>query len=317
VSKPITRLFIDTSILRGVSFSDPDFNKLLDRSRSGTLEIFVPHIAWEERRAQFLDHACSDVRKIRETFESLENRRSDNFVLQSLRPPTLSIWDYAEIEEQSKEAMSEFAAKHKIQVLDISPEHARRAWRSYFQFGSSPPFAPERKARRDDIPDSWIYEAAADLLADGGGLVALCSDGKLASALRTLGAEVLDGYGAIVAQIEQFELAAKTPAVDTASTAAPPSLDGLLSADNERFRSLERRMLGYVAYFNTPTKDQIFGLLIRDDVTLEMAQNTVQRLVIKGLVRDTGNHFLVPDENVAAAAKAAVEEEIIQLLDKS
>lgn len=73
----ITFLLIDTSYLRAVSFSDPDFRKLPQRSKEDVLKIFIPHIVREERRTQFREVAYDKVRKLRQQFDGLKRAEEE------------------------------------------------------------------------------------------------------------------------------------------------------------------------------------------------------------------------------------------------
>src|SRR5665213_2160774 len=164
----IRTLFVDTSSLRRAGFQDPDLRKLLFLSRERSLRVVVSHIAWEEWRTQFLEKSCEKVRLVRDAFDRLKSSVPSNFILSRLTSPlALAAWGDAEIEAASKATMSEFAAEYQIEILPIGSDHAERAWRSYFHVNVQPPFNPavkERKERRKDIPNSWIYEAAVDLV---------------------------------------------------------------------------------------------------------------------------------------------------------
>ena len=86
LEKKTVFILVDTSFLRSVSFGDPDFRKLLEYSKNQVVKIFVPHIAWEERRTQFLEKACEKVGKVTTAFTKLEaeNRSSIKFAKRSL-----------------------------------------------------------------------------------------------------------------------------------------------------------------------------------------------------------------------------------------
>ena len=192
--KKITHLLIDTSYLFkfGTGFEHPDFMNLLHCSAvEGTLKIYIPHIVWEERRTQLLDEAYSSRRKLRESFEALNKELATNIILKGLASPALSVWSESEIDTWSKEAMKNFAAANKIEIVSLAPDHADRAWNRYFNV--QPPFNRDEKRenRRKDIPDSWIFEAAIDVAKKHSGLLALVPDGKLSNALKSSGIQVL------------------------------------------------------------------------------------------------------------------------------
>src|SRR6185503_3786450 len=118
--KKTTHLLIDTSYLWkfGPGFDHPDFMKLLRCSGvEGTLKIFIPHIVWEERRTQLLDEAYSCRRKLKESFEAMNSQLATNIVLRGFTSPALNIWNEAEIDIWSKQAMKRFATEHKIEII--------------------------------------------------------------------------------------------------------------------------------------------------------------------------------------------------------
>lgn len=176
-------VLIDTSFLWDTPFDHGDFQKLLLRSRAGTLKVCIPFIAWEERRTQLLEALCGKVARARQAFDAATSGETAKMFVESLPYPSLSIWSTSELDVKSREAMSSFAAANKIEVLEIGPDHSARAWDRYFS--TKAPFNPEepREKRRRDIPDSWILEAAADLRRRDGSFFALCRDGRLSTVL--------------------------------------------------------------------------------------------------------------------------------------
>jgi hypothetical protein len=88
----------------------------------------------------------------------------------------------------------------------------------------------------------------------------------------------------------------------------------LLSQAQKAFDNLDLKILGYVAYLGAPGKAQLLSLLTQSGLPLEAARNVVERLVITGFVRDTGNHYLPADRRIGDIAAGTVEGEIIALL---
>lgn len=325
-NKKTFHLLLDTSYLREVGLNDPDFRKLLEFSKSNVLKVFVPHIAWEERRTQYLDKAYAKVLKVQTEFEALQTMLPGNFILEGLAPPALTIWKKTEIDAKSREVMAAFAEDNKIEIVPLAPEHGERAWRRYFDVGTPFNRDQERENRRKDIPDSWILEAAIDVKARYPGLLALCRDKNLSDALQTADIricrntqEVLDEIEAAlspepVAQIVQTREAGQ--AVDTVEdTRVDRKLSVVLSEAQEQFRDLDGKILGYVAYLGSPTKDQLFDLLSRSGISVESAKNVAERLAIAGVITDTGNHYLVAKKDAGELAANLVEAGIIKLLE--
>jgi hypothetical protein len=316
--RSIRTLFVDTSSLRHAGFQNPDFQKLLLRSKARSLRIVVSQIAWDEWRTYMRDRACEKVRTIRTLFNELSP--PSNRILGRLPTPALALWEDDDIDLASKEAMAEHANEYGIEIIPIGSDHGERMWRRYFGVNVEPPFNPaakNRETRRKDIPDSWIYEVAVDLIADGQELLALCRDGNLSAALRGIGARVFREPQDLVAELEREESpAAEEPARTELAEPAQPddALTAALARALAPFKDHERRVLGYVAFFGTLSKDQLFELLAGSGIPPDIAKNTVERLVIGRLVQDTGHHYLVLDKGVAQTAAAAVEDDIIKLL---
>jgi hypothetical protein len=328
----MTCLLIDTSALYkfGSGFKDPDFRKLLHYCGvGGTLKIFIPHIVWEERRTQLLDEAYGSIRALQQSFNALSNKWEANIVLDGLRSPVLSICDGSEIDAWSREVMKCFAAEHKIEIVPFAPDHADRAWTRYFD--TQPPFnrQDDRKNRRKDIPDAWILEAAIDTARKHPGLVALVSDTKLADALKQNGIGVFNEVKQVLDEIEKPFVVEASEAVASQDVAAVSvqekaqvtvignGLEHVLAPVRNPFKDLEVKVLGYVAYLGTPTKEELFTLLSQSQVSAEIARNVAERLAFTGLIMDTGNHYLVQDKEVAQLALQSVEAEIIKLLEEN
>jgi hypothetical protein len=327
----MSHLFIDTSYLGGVGFGDGDLQKLLRYSREGELKIFIPHLVWEERRTQLLEEARNDVIKLRTAFQKVLDRAGRDLVLNGLPRPTLGIWSEEDMDGSSRSALAVFAAEHKIQIVKIASDHATRAWERFFAVGL--PYNPSqpREHRRKDIPDAWILEVAIDLAQMHPNLVAICPDGKLSAALASIpiavfktASEVLDRIEAPVP--EQPSTTPSTRASEEpeataakAERALTPSeeLAHLLEQAQSSSRKLDIKIAGFVTYLAGPAKGQLIDLLRRSGLSEELISNGIGRLVLTGVIRDTGNHYLPADRKIGDLAAAAVENDIIDLLNTS
>jgi hypothetical protein len=322
VEANVLPLFIDTSYLRKTGFHHPDFQLLLRYSKEGQIKIFVSHIAWEERRTQLTEDLYSKVRSLRRLVEDLQTPRLGRIAIQGLDPVAVTAWSDSEIDAQSRETMEGFAAQNKIEIVAIGDDHGERSWSRYFKV--EPPFNPnkDRENRRKDIPDCWILECAIDLLNEYPALYALCNDDNLTGALESKGITVFREAQRIV-DIIDAALAPTLVSKDAEVTAvAKPlqgdredRLDSVLATTRERFREIDTKVLGYVGYFGTPSKDQLFSLLSRAGVPPDHARNAAERLTIEGLIRDTGNHYLPENKEACDLAASRIEPEIIKLLD--
>ncbi len=317
-------VFLDTSYLKDVGFSDPDFRKLLEYSKRGEVKVFVSHIAWEELRTQLLEKTSANVLVVQKKFDALKGILPSNFILSGLAAPALTLWSKAEIVARSHDAMAAFAKENRIEIVPLAPDHGPRTWERYFEVGV--PFNPDEKRenRRKDIPDAWILEAAIDVNAKHPGLLALCPDGRLSEALKAASLRVFKETQGVLDEIE----AALTPLpgveVQEAPGIVPPveaggdrALAAALSEVQEQFRDIDGKVLGYVAYLDSPTKDQLLQLLARSGIAVDVARNVAERLAIAGLITDTGNHYLLANKDAGVLAARLVEAEIIKLLEAS
>jgi len=315
-------LLMDTCYLKGAgnNFQHPDLRKLLHLSKGGDLEIFIPHIAWEERRTQMVEDAKGNLNKLILSFESVKRKMETNAVLKGLSNPILRVWNDADIEENSKEAFLAFEIENKITIIPIASDHADRAWARYF--GVKPPFNPNesRVNRRKDIPDSWILEAAIDIENKHAGLMALCGDRKLSGALIEAGVKVFETAEEVLDAIESAQ-SSETTEVENVTIAEVSDVDSegvkvgqALANAQQEFVDLETKVLGYIVSLDGITKEDLIDVFVQSDVPVEIVKNVAERLSLAGVIKDTGNHYLAKDDEISRLAAASVEEEIIQLL---
>jgi len=322
------RILLDTCYLReaGSDFNHPDLQKLLLLSRKGELMIFIPHIAWEERRTQIVDTAKESLEKLHTAMAGVERQLAKSIVLKGLSHPMLTVWNEDNIQENSVISMSRFADENKIIIIPIADDHGERAWARYFDIRS--PFNPDEKRenRRKDIPDSWILEAAIDVEDKHPGLMALCGDDKLSGALSEVGVEVFKTAQEVLDEIE-LRISVQPDEVEQVEVvdATDSSLDEdeetkihhALSSAQVGFEDLDIKVLGYVVTLDGGRKEEIFDLLEKSGIQIDMAKNVAERLVLSGLINDTGNHYLAKNNEVSNLAAASVENEFINLLGES
>lgn len=79
------------------------------------------------------------------------------------------------------------------------------------------------------------------------------------------------------------------------------------------FRSLEEKALGFVSFLGKVGKQEVMGLLLESGVAVDAARNVLERLVLAGMIRDTGNNYLRVEGVHAQRAAERVEEEMIKL----
>ncbi len=295
---------IDTSMLRQMHFQHQDFERLLLRSRKGLLKIYIPHIVLEEERTYLLAKLVEHVERIHATLKKVSEGLLA-MLSQSLPRPSLDIWTKEELARNSKEIFDRIVAENKIEVLAISEAHTANAWKRYFD--CAPPFNPDqpRETRRQDIPDSWILEAALDLKGKQGRLCALVADGKLRQALKDQGFEVYENVELLIGAVEGANTALP---INPSAPAEPVPLHQLRS---QAFQDVDLIVLGVNEVLRSPAKDKLFDTLERVGIDRAIAEHEARTLVLSGVFKDTGHH-LIPT-NPAQAAQAA-DSDAVQLV---
>jgi len=295
---------IDTSVLRQMHFQHPDFERLLLRSRKGLLKIYIPHIVLEEERTYLLAKLVQHVEQIQGTIKKVTEGLLA-MLTQSLPRPTLDIWTKEELTRNSKEIFEKIVAENKIEVLAISEAHTTNAWKRYFD--CAPPFNPAqaREIRRQDIPDSWILEAALDLKGKQGRLCALVADGKLRQALKDEGFEIYENVESLIGVVEGANIALP---INPPMPVEPVLLNQLRG---QAFQDVDLIVLGVNEVLGSPAKDKLFDALERVGIDRVIAEHEARTLVLAGVLKDTGHH-LIPTS--AAQAARAADSATVQLI---
>jgi len=316
-STPTLNVLLETSFLRGTAFADPDFRKLAQHCKDRNIRIFIPHIVWEEYRTQFIDDATKKIGALASAIRALQGPWMHGLQVDPLIPQVVEDAKDYNLEAKSRECMAKFVTENNIEIIPIAADHGERAWARYFR--ADIPFDAQEKRtdRRKDIPDSWIFETAIDLLREHAHLTALCRDGRLAGALNKVGIQVFTSLDAVLGTIESTI----APIVSHSSIPNPQAtplerVEAALAGAHANSSQLEQTALGYIGYLGNPTKDELFTVLDRAGFNKELARNTLERLTIEGFIKDTGNHYLPLDKELCREASGLVETEIINLLDK-
>ncbi|NML61421.1 DUF4935 domain-containing protein [Massilia sp. RP-1-19] len=304
----VFHLVIDTSMLRRFPFQHPDFQRLLRQCQMGSLKLYIPHIALEEERTAQLAKHVEYVEKMKLLFDKLQ-RGMQGMLVEGLPEPHLDLWDVDEVARNSQTTFNRFVATNKIEVIEISMEHAANAWTRYFNVDL--PFSPaeEREQRRKDIPDSWILEAGIEIKNRKGHRCALVGDNKLAEAFKKEGFKV---YREVETLLNDIELATAVIAI------RPPVVEEvavpLHQLRSPSFKEMDIIVLGLIEALNTPSKDELFSTLENAGFDRAIAEHEARTLVLSGRLNDTGTH-LIPTSR-ALAQQAAGTEVVISVLLK-
>lgn len=302
----VFHLVIDTSMLRQLHFQHPDFDRLLRQSQMGKLKIYIPQIVMEEERTAKLAEHVKLAEEIKTRFDKIR-RGMLGMIVEGLAEPHLELWDAEDVDRSSKAAFARFVASNKIEVIEISMEHAAKAWGRYFK--AEPPFNPreEREARRRDIPDSWVLEAGIEIKPRKGLHCALVGDNKLAGAFQAEGFNVYREVQILLDDIERSTavISIRQPDAEDQNV----SLDQLRSPD---FKEMDVIVLGLIEALETPTKVDLLAAISKAGLNAEIAEHEARTMVLSGRLTDTGTHFL--PTNRALAQQAAATDAVTNVL---
>lgn len=300
---------VDTNFLFRAHFTHPDFQKLLLRSKEGKIKLHIPYIVLEEQRTRILADFHAKLQQARKAFDDAKRASAYSMFTRGLPEPHQVIWSDEDVDRNSRKAFQAFVDENKIEVLRLAPEHAARAWARYFEI--APPFNAQesnRVKRREDIPDSWILEAALDLKAPGRKLCALCDDGRLKDALKGEGFEIFATAEALSDWVD--EALAVYP-FESLPASDKPLRDQLR---NPAFGDVDVAILGFIETFNTPTKEKLFEQLEKAGIDRRVAEHEAQTLVLSGALQDSGHHFLPTNRALAKQAAAEIQPLVLKLL---
>lgn len=293
----------DTCLLRETPFGSLAFERLCLRVQQGVAKIYIPYIALEERRTQLVDE-YEKLMAVADTNVARMGRPQMKMILEGLEPPAVFLPSRADVDANSYAVLGKYLTDNKVEVLPFTIDHARGAWRRYF--GVEAPFTAteDRTNRRKDIPDSWILEATLELKGRTGRHCMLTKDGKLEGALKDAGFEVWKDVGELDEEIE------KTTTVSliggTAKPATSASIDQLRSA---AFENVALIVLGINEALDAPVKESLFDKLESVGVDRAIAEHEAVTLVLSGVLKDTGHHFIPTNKT---QAELALEQPLVQ-----
>jgi hypothetical protein len=123
----VFHVIIDTSMMRTVPFQHADFVRLLKQAELGTVKIYFPRIALEEERTAQLKKHVDTVLSITQEIARLQ-RGTLGMLVEGLPLPRVELWDSEAVARNSSEVFEAFVAENKIEVIEISLDHAAGAW---------------------------------------------------------------------------------------------------------------------------------------------------------------------------------------------
>jgi hypothetical protein len=306
----VFHVVIDTSMMRAVPFQHADFVRLLKLAELGKVKIYFPRIALEEERTAQLKKHEDGVLSITQDIARLQ-RGTLGMLVEGLPLPRVELWDLEAVARNSVEVFETFVTKHRIEVIEISMEHAAGAWSRYFNVKLPFDATQVREERRRNIPDSWILEGGRELKRRTGVHCALVRDKKLAGAFKSEGFQVYDGIQALLDDVEAAT--AVVPIKKPADEEPPVPLDQLRGPD---FNEMDVLVLGLIDALNTPSKADLLAAVARAGYRPDVAEHEARTLVLAGRLTETATHFLPTNRALAKAAggKEVVTNALLKIL---
>jgi hypothetical protein len=298
----VFHVVIDTSMMRTTPFQHADFVRLLKLAELGKVKIYFPRIALEEERTAQLKKHVDTVLSITHEIAKLQ-RGTLGMLVEGLPAPRVELWDSDEVARNSSEVFQAFVTTNKIEVIEISMEHAAGAWARYFDVRAPFDATQVREERRKDIPDSWILECGRELKRRTGVHCALVRDKKLAGAFQAEGFQIYDGIQPLLDDVEAATAVA--PIMKPAHEEPPVPLDQLRGPD---FNEMDVLVLGLIDALDTPSKADLLAAFTRAGYRADVAEHEARTLVLAGRLTETATHFIPTSR---ALAKAAAGKEIV------
>lgn len=295
----VFHLVIDTSMLRRLPFHHPDFQRLLLESGRGAVRLYIPRIALEELRTHHVEQLSDLVGTMQTNFGKL-TRGMNELLVKGLPPPALQLWSSDDLKQNSVASLTRYLADRRIEVIDITADHAANAWRRYFNVMA--PFKADepREARRKDIPDAWILEAGTEVTKQPGIHAALVGDIKLSEAFRGEGFRVYDHVDALLADVtEETAVVVQAGPLGPAAAAGNAPIGSLRSA---AFVDMDIIVLGLIELLGAPDKNSLFEAMSKAGINREIAEHEARTLVLSGHLQDTGGRLIPLQRAVAQRA---------------
>jgi hypothetical protein len=93
----------------------------------------------------------------------------------------------------------------------------------------------------------------------------------------------------------------------------PGELEALLAAQTGHLGLIDIKALGFVGFLGQTGKQAVINLLVESGVAADAARNSLERLALAGLIRDTGHNYLAVAGDLLNKAAQQVEPDMIAL----
>jgi hypothetical protein len=323
-----TVVFLDTGFFKNYKSSDPYYTDLFEYSKNEEIVLCTSFLCILEWESQKLTDLRNYIKTNTERFH--HQIKKDPISSHLLEKFPLNHPEDHEIESLSKSVLSSFLDENKVEIFESRPDHAERTWKAYFD-GTDP---YKEKKNRNDIPDSWIYEAGKDLLQDSrfksmSNIYCIGSDKTMTSSLENIGFIAIKPIDLIKALKEEENNIPERKGIKSVISETPPqkklpdenafkSLNDILSfAISSEFKEIYLRILGYVHWMNKPLKISLVNEISKKGFDTDVIEASAVMLKSVNLIEDTGNHYLPKNKAICEEAAIEIEDEILDLLNKN
>lgn len=338
-------VFFDTNYLLGTKLSSDErggdvveWNKLLQYVRDGRVLLYTSEIVVDEYVSHKRDILLTRVLEARRYSNDFFREAKSNLVSkdENIAIEVDVLPSDAQIFQLSEAAKEKFIKDYMVNVVPHKAEHASatfakyHAWQSPFDMSGSKENEKTRRERKEHLPDGFIIEAVLGLVAEYGTVYCLTRDNRVKDALGHHGVEcydkaedvlkIISGEVIVLANESLAPLTGQLDSDTKASTDDQTSSTNLVDFFQDQL-SKENKMLidvlGYIASFEPADKEKIYQLLAAKNYSIELLNNVVHRLVLWGIVKDTGSRLITLDKKLSGEARQKVESEILEFLQRS
>lgn len=323
-----TLVFFDTNFFKTYKYKSDLHNDILDYSKNGRLNIATSSLCLEEWRSQKIQDLNNKLRTYQsEWVHRLHSDGGENIFIDKLIKNKLSEFiadkfSSDKIIKESKEFIENLISSNNIHIFPTREEHIEKTWNNYFQ--GNVPFKDRKN--KQDIPDAWIFEAAKDALShidfkNKRNKIFIGTDGALNDASLTLGFIKMP-LAELVESIKQEEytkhntnLSSKNEITIAANQEASPLNNLLSKALTQEQQEIWLRLLGITYALKNPTHDSLTET-IAEALNSEKETISIQAkyLASASYLQDTGNHYIIKNENIGKEASAKVINDILKIL---
>lgn len=171
-------VFLDTSTIR----RDPYFKKVrakrfLQLCEADIIRVYISEVVYQEWLSSFADNLSDCVDRTCSAIRSLINHPCyQQIEKQEQLPKTLTVVESLQVRTLASQLLEDIFKSLKAKIVEVRDHHGKNVVHSYFS--GTPPFKIPKS--RQDFPDAFIYQSAADLKDEiGSDLHCIIHDEKL------------------------------------------------------------------------------------------------------------------------------------------